>query len=313
MTVHGVRVAVLGEALIDVLPDGMDGVVARPGGSPANVAIGTARLGVPTAFLGRTSTDRWGGVLRDHLGRAGVRTDHAPLGPEPTAIALVDVQDGGEPVYRFLWAGTADRALTIEELPDDLGEVQVLHVGSVACLLEPGATAIRGLVDRERDDRIVTFDPNVRTEATGSGEEVRAGLLDLARQAHVVKASVQDLAFLVPDADPRDVAHDLAARDVSLVVITAGPGDVRLVGQRAEVVLPVPPMPVADTVGAGDAFMAGLVAGLLEAGLDTSNKVHTAGPEALRAAGALAVRAACVAVSRVGADPPTRADLDQAP
>jgi fructokinase len=308
----GMRVAVLGEALIDLLPGPAADLVARPGGSPANVAVGLARLDVPTAFLGRTSTDRWGNMIRRHLLDNGVAVA-GPSGTEPTAIALVDVAADGEPSYRFLWEGTADRLLDVADLPDDLNGVAIVHVGSLGAVLEPGATAVRSLVERERDDRIVTFDPNVRPELVADADAVRASLLDLARSAHVVKASDADLAWLVPGTPADDIAHDLAARDVSLVAITAGPRPVRLVGQRAEIEIAPRGGPVVDTVGAGDAFMAGLIAGLLDAGLDTPQRLHTAGPDALRAAGDLAIRAAAVTASRAGADPPTRAELAQAP
>lgn len=308
----GARAAVLGEALIDLLPGPAGDLVARPGGSPANVAVGLARLGIATTFLGRTSTDRWGDMIRTHLHDNGVEVA-GPSGPEPTAIALVDVATDGEPVYRFLWDGTADRLLDVADLPEDLDGVAVVHVGSLGAVLAPGGAAVRRLVERERDDRVVTFDPNVRLELIADEDAARASLLELARSAHVVKASVDDLAWLVPGTPADDVAHDLAARDVSLVAITAGPHAVRLVGQRAEIEIAPRGGPVVDTVGAGDAFMAGLIAGLLEAGLDTPQRLHTAGPDALRAAGDLAVRAAAVTVSRVGADPPTRGELDQAP
>lgn len=303
-------VAVVGEALIDLLP-GTDasGLVAHPGGSNANVAVAAARLGAPTRFLGRLSSDRWGQLLRAHLAAAGVDVSSAPEGGEPTALAVVDVGADGQPRYRFLWEGTADRMLELAELPDDLGDTAVLHVGSVSCVLEPGRQAIRDLVDRERDDRIVTFDPNIRSDLVGAPDQARSHLLDLARSAHVVKASDEDLEWLAPGTAAEDFAHDLAARDVALVAITRGARGAELVGQRAQVTIPAVEGPVVDTVGAGDTFMAGLIVGLLEAGLDTPHKVRTAGPDALIQAGKLAARAASVTVSRAGANPPTRDEI----
>lgn len=310
----GGRVAVLGEALIDLLPEGADRFRARPGGSPANVALALARLGVGTAFLGRTSTDRWGRRLREHLGSEGVDLAAAPIGDEPTAIALVDVAEDGQPTYRFLWEGTADRMLTVQDLPSPL-DVAALHVGSVACLLPPGAEAIVALVEREHTEMLVTFDPNVRPALAPDPDVARDRLHRLAAHAHVVKTSDEDLAFLFPGRDPEDAAWSLLdAEATRLVVLTRGARGAEVLTPRLQ--LTVPPADrgaVVDTVGAGDTFMAGLIAGLAEHGLLDAERLKRVDADTARAVATLAAEAAAVVVTRPGADPPRRDELRSAP
>jgi fructokinase len=304
------RVGVLGEALVDVLPAEGDLLVGRPGGSPANVAVALSRLGVEVAFLGRLSTDHWGQRLREHLAEEGVDVTAAPTGPEPTPIAFVDVGPGGQPTYRFLWEGTADRALRPADLPADLG-VDALHVGSVSCVLPPGADAIVEVVAREHTRRLVSFDPNVRAALTPDADEARVRLNRLATMAHVVKASDEDLAFVFPGRDPEDAAWSLLDGETTrLVVLTRGGGGAEMLTPRDQIpIAPAAAGPVVDTVGAGDTFMAGLLAGLAEHDRLDVERIKQITADEARAVGRLAAAAAGVVVTRAGADPPRRAEL----
>lgn len=311
-------IAVLGEALVDLTPREQSDpppegaarpgpwptYVARPGGSPLNVAVGLARLGVPTRFLGRLSTDVLGRRLQEHLAAEGVGTGATPAGPEPTAVALVSLDADGQATYRFLWDGTADRALTTAELPDDLGEAEALHVGSLGALLPPGAAAVRALVDRERDARLVSYDPNVRPGLLADADAARRRVDELAAASHLVRASEQDLAWLDPDRPPRAVASGWLDAGPTLVVVTrGGAGAVALAGHTT-VEVPAPSVPVADTVGAGDALTAGLLAWL--AARDRLSPPALAGlnRRELEAGLGFAVAVAADTVTRRGADPP---------
>lgn len=306
-------IGVVGEAIVDVLPvAGGDGDLlrARPGGSPANVAVALARLGLTAHFLGRTSRDRWGQRLREHLADQGVVVAGA-VGDEPTAMAFVDVGADGQATYRFLWEGTADRHLGVTDLTLALGGLQALHVGSVACVLEPAAEAIAQAVAPLEEHLLVSFDPNVRPALVDDVATARHRLLALAEHAHLVKASDEDLAFLFPDHDTERAAWELLdGAQTHMVVVTEGSDGATLFTPRFE--MPVPARPageVVDTVGAGDAFMAGLLAGLAEHG--ALNVAALKGIDAPTAGDVarLAAAAAGVVVTRIGADPPGRDEL----
>jgi fructokinase len=159
-------IVVCGEALVDMLPATCDqgpGYVPRPGGSPANVAVGLARLDVPAAFLGRVSTDPLGGLIRRHLGSNGVDMRYVREGPELTTLGFVHDLGRAEVQYTFYAENSADRNLTRSDLPETLGEeVTALHFGSISMVLEPAASAFEELMRRERSGRLISLDPNVR-------------------------------------------------------------------------------------------------------------------------------------------------------
>lgn len=303
-------VAVLGEALVDLLPDGERDFHAAEGGSPANIAVAVARLGHPSKFLGGLSTDRWGDLLAAHLEAAGVGTDLAPRREAPTALAVVDLAPDGSAIYRFLWEDTADRTVTIADLPDDLGDdVAWLQVGSVAAALPDSGAVAAALVARERGRRLVACDPNVRTMVHGDGNGPRDRLRHLTEQADMVKISDEDLAFVFPGRSVDEVVDHWLGGRAALVAVTRGDAGAMLAGGDHRVDVVAPDTTVADTVGAGDTFMAGLLAGLLDAGVVDRAGLAALDASDLDALGTFAACAAAITVSRAGADPPTRADV----
>ncbi len=195
-------IAVVGESLVDLVADA-DGRTfhALPGGAPMNVAVTIARLGGTVRFLGRTSADVFGERLRAHLAGEGVSLAGAPVGEEPTALAVVTLDPSGHPSYRFLWDGTADRLLALADLPGSLAGDEALVVGGVSTVLEPVATTVEALVARERAGRIIVFDPNVRPQFVEDPAAFRRRVDRLVGLADVVKVSDEDLAWL-SDEDP---------------------------------------------------------------------------------------------------------------
>lgn len=302
-------IAVFGEALIDLLPTGDTMWHARPGGSPANVVVATARLGQPTWFLGGLSTDRWGQVLAEHVRRSGASVELAPRNDAPTAMALVDLARDGSPSYRFLWEDTADRAVTSADLPDDLGPATWLQVGSVAAAFEDSGATVAELVDRERDHRLVACDPNVRMSVYGNSATVAGRLRHLIEHADLVKASDEDLSFLEGDDQPEVAARRLLDGGAGLVAVTRGARGALLVSPCGTVEIAPVRVEVVDTVGAGDTFMAALLAGLCDLGVASRDDLHALTRDHVGALGRFAAAAAAVTVSRPGADPPLRADL----
>ncbi len=305
-------VAVLGEALIDLVENDDDEPrLAHPGGSPYNVAIGLARLDRPTAFVGRFSRDPFGQLLRRHAERSGVDLSLAVAATEPATVAVVTLSQGMAE-YAFSVDGTADFLFTDDELAPVAERASALHFASLASWLPPGDAAIERLVRQVRDVVPVTYDPNVRPhlqpDATAAREHVERSLC----LAHLVKTSEEDLAYLYPGQEIAAVASAWLAAGPSVVVVTRGGDGAEAHVGDAVVTRPVLPVEMVDTVGAGDAFMTGLLDGLIKRGLLSIDGLAGLGAEV---AGELLDDAALVAAitcSRAGANPPRRAELDAA-
>lgn len=303
-------IAVLGEALIDLLPRPDGTSVGRPGGSPANAAVAMSRLGLDVTFLGGLSHDPWGAVLIDHLTANGVFCAITDIAA-PTALAVADLDLDGSARYRFLWDGTADLQVALENLPDDLGTTDALLVGSVNAVRAPVSEAVLALVMREHERRVIVLDPNVRTDVIGNVDVARTRLLELATFSHIVKASDEDLAVLLPDLDPDEAAFQLLDGEATqLVVVTRGAAGAWVTTPRFQIPLPAAIADrVIDTIAAGDTFTAALLTALAERGLLSASALRTLSSEDAGTVGRFAAHAAAVVVARTGADPPHRHEL----
>jgi fructokinase len=305
---------VVGEAIIDLVPAGDGAYLARPGGSPLNVAVGLARLAQPTAFAGRLSADPIGTVLRQHLERSQVDLRYVRTAPEPNTVALVELSDG-QAKYQFSLDG-ADFLWTAEELTFlPPAGTRALHFGSLASWLPPGDAAIADAISRIRasESILVSYDPNVRPALQPNAAAARAQVERSVATAHVVKASSEDLDWLYRGRDQAAVAARWLDLGAGLVIVTSGPhGSRGWTGSGVAVSRPARPVTITDTVGAGDAFTSGLLDALARAGL--------LNPAALRAgldAPALArllddaSLVAALTCARPGANPPWRAEVEQ--
>lgn len=307
-------VAVAGETITDLVPAGEDGLFrAAPGGSPANVAVGLARLDVPVRMLVRLSSDVLGRRLREHLESNGVDLSYAVDASEPSSLAIVVLQPDGSADYDFRVDGTADWQWTDEELTGALQGVHALHVGSLALTTPPGGLVLRRLAARARATATVSFDPNVRHLLMGTPQEVMVVVDAMLGVADVVKASVEDVEWLAPGRSPDEVASEWMSRGPSLVVVTRGGDGALAVGRSSGAVeRPGVPVEVADTVGAGDSFTGALLAGLRQRDLLGSDRRDALGALDADVVGALldeAVAVSAVTCSRRGADPPTAAEM----
>ena len=306
-------VAVAGEVLTDLVPDGPDGMYrAVPGGSPGNVAVGLARLGVPTRMLARLSDDVLGRRLRDHLASNGVDLGHAVSAAEPSSLAVVALGAGGAADYDFRIDGAADWAWTDDELATALDGVAALHLGSLAVLRPPGDEALRRLAARARRTATLSVDPNVRPALLGRGD-ARAVLLDLFAVADVVKASAEDAAWLNPGQDLIKTAQEWLAAGPAMVVLTRGGDGALAVGPRCGLVeRPGRRVDVVDTVGAGDSFTSALLAGLARRdllGADRRATLRDLGAAEVTAVLDEAIAASALTCTRSGADPPYAEEL----
>jgi fructokinase len=302
-------VLVCGEALIDLTPTDDDLYRVCPGGGPFNTAVGLGRLGIPVGFFGRISTDGFGRVLAQRLVDAGVDRSRLLTGDQPTPLAVV-THDGAENHFAFYVEGTAERAVTEADLPADLGDVAALHVGTVALVLEPIATALETLVARESGQRAVALDPNVRPPLVTDRDAYVARIDRLAALADVVKVSDADAAWLAPGRPPAELAEQWLEAGAGLVVVTEGAsGAAAHTASGAVVRVAAPVVTVVDTIGAGDAFNAGLLAWLHDHGRLVKGATRQLRVGEVEGALRFAVLVAGLTCQRAGADPPWRSEL----
>jgi fructokinase len=300
-------IVVCGEALIDMIHNGDGTQRAAPGGGPFNTARSLARLGVPTAFLGRLSQDVFGHQLAGLLESDGASLELASIGAESTTIAIADVDSEGLAEYQFLVEGTSAPNLTREMVPDDFGPgVNAIHVGTLGLVLEPMASTLADLVGREHGRRLVMLDPNIRL-GLAPESEYRVRMHTAISQSTIVKASEADLAWLYPGLDREKVADRILGEGVSLLVITLGSKGAFGAHRDFRMGVAAPHVAVVDTIGAGDAFGAGLLAWLHDHGAIRPDLCLES--EELAAALAFANLAGALTCARAGADPPWKWEM----
>ena len=308
-------ITVAGEVLIDLVDQGGGRYQAHNGGSGANVAVGLARLAVPCSMLARISGDQLGRQLEANLAGNGVSLRDVTRAAEPTTLALASLDDAGRAVYSFYASGTADWQWQPGELPGELRpDVTALHAVSLVLAMPPGASAVEQLLAAEhaRGGVTVSIDPNIRPALAGARADEAARVERQIRLAHLVKASEEDIGWLYPGAGHAEVARRWQRLGPRVVVITLGErGAFALAPDGTEVSRPAPAVEVADTVGAGDAFSAGLLDALGQRGLLGGGDAALARvtPAELGEVIGWAVLIASLTSARPGADPPT---LDEA-
>ena len=302
---------VVGEALVDLVGErGSRTFVAHPGGSPANVALGLARLGDAVTLVTRLGPDAFGEMVSAHLEASGVRVE-AQADPGATTSLAVATLAAGSATYDFRidWELPA-----VAPLP---AGTRCLHTGSLATALAPGSGKVTGLLEQERRRGQVTlsYDPNVRPALLGTPEAARPGIEHLVGLSDVIKVSDEDLRWLYPGRADEDVAQEWRARGPALVVVTRGASGVVAVTRTQSLHRRSRPIELVDTVGAGDAFTAGMLDGLARADLlGGPRRAALAEVDAPTLIGVLdrAGLVAALTCSRPGADPPTRVELDGA-
>jgi fructokinase len=309
------RVTVIGEALIDLVPTATPGTFqARPGGSPYNVAIGLARLGQPTTLMARLADNAFGRILRTHAATEGLLLHAAPLATEPTSLAVVSLTADAQASYDFYLDGTADWHWSHAELHALPEDTTALHFGSLASWTQPAADRIHDLVYglRSRGTALISYDPNIRPLLLGHPSRARPLIERSISTADLVKASDEDVQWLYPDLDTAAVAARWTDLGAGLVVITAGPhGAHAFTAQGAALHRPGRPIQLADTVGAGDSFAAALLHSLLQHGANTAHQLRNLPANALAQTVDQAILASAMTCERIGADPPTSAELAQ--
>ncbi|GLY28601.1 carbohydrate kinase [Kineosporia sp. NBRC 101731] len=300
------EVLVIGEALVDIVHAPGRPPVEHPGGSPANVALGLARLGVGTRLLTRIGDDARGRSIVDHLRGSGVELAEGSITPDATSTATARLDAEGVASYDFAlrWA--------LSDIVVSSG-TRAIHTGSIAATLSPGGEDVLRLVEENAGRAVISYDPNARPALMGSREAARERIERIVRAADVVKVSDEDLEWLTPGADPMQVIEAWRASGPALVVLTRGGEGAVGVTATGVVEVAAPKITVADTVGAGDSLMSGLLHGLDRAGLlhpATIGQLRTQPAENLVPLLAHAVKIAAYTCTQAGAQPPTLKELD---
>ena len=273
--------------------------VPMVGGGPANTAKAVARLGYSTYFVGGISSDEYGKAIDEELSRSGVDLSLAYRGDESTALAIATIDNNGLAKYEFELEETASFAFDKSWLP--LGEPQVLHVGSVATLIEPGATELLKWVSSK--SMPVIFDPNVRPSIQSNKDIYRTSVERWIGIATIVKLSEDDLSFLYEEKSD-DVISSWLLRGVSIVVVTRAENGLRAYSKGSVIEVPAVQVNLVDSVGAGDTIGAVLVEGVLVHGI--AGMVG----DTLKSVLERAAKAAAITCSRAGANPPSREELE---
>jgi fructokinase len=303
-----------GEALIDFVPlPGQRAYQPCPGGSIFNIAVGLGRLEVPVGFYCKMSSDFFGDMLLDYLGVNGVDTGLCPKTPAPTMLAIVSLDSGEneEPRYSFYAIGSAASNLMVSELPEKLPEgIDALHFGSLSLVLEPGASALESLMVRERNEKVNSLDPNIRPNMIPDRRVYRQRFESWLPSVNILKLSQVDRSWIYPDLDFDESLQDWFSLGVDLVIQTRGEKGAEaytIKGEKASV--KTPKVEVADTVGAGDAFLAAVLTFLFEKDLLKKDRLPRLNENQLTECLRFASKAAAINCSRVGADPAYRREV----
>jgi fructokinase len=298
------QVWVVGEVLIDLIPEGAD---RKPvvGGGPANAAKALAKLGIDTQFIAGISSDQYGQMAKIELVSTAVKIDYVKYSDKRTCLAIVSMSDSGSATYEFIIENTATFDFNHDWLPNpQTDRPSLLHIGTLATVIEPGASALFEWAQSVAKFAPVVFDPNIRPAVISDRKQYVAQVERWVSISSAIKVSDEDIKWLYPSLDIEQVVNDWLIKGPSLVVVTYG--DKGLTGYRKGDVVSVEAVKVkvADTVGAGDTVGAVLVEAIVKDGLDslTGSRLDTMLKRA--------AKAAAITVSRVGANPPTSEELE---
>lgn len=297
---------IVGESLIDGVSQPDQQILDHPGGSPANVAIGLARLGRRVNLATWFGTDPRGALLRTHFKVNDVAVVPGSDRAERTSSATATLDPDGVASYEF------DIQWAAPEVHLD-SSVGLVHTGSIAATMQPGADAVLGIVRAAAQTSTVSYDPNLRPSIMGSPESVRERVETLVKLSDIVKVSDEDLRWLYPDQVEEEVARRWCAGTASIVVLTkGGAGAMAFTGTGVELEVAAPVVNVVDTVGAGDSFMSGLIDSLWSAdllGAARREALQHIDRATLDSAIQWAAQCAALTVTRAGANPPRRSEI----
>jgi fructokinase len=298
------QVWVVGEVLIDLIPEGGD---RKPivGGGPANTAKALSKIGIDTQFIDAVSTDEYGQMAKDELASAGVKLDYVKYSDKPTCLAIVSLSDSGSASYEFVIENTATFDFTPDWLPNPQTErPTLLHIGTLSTVIEPGASVLFEWAQSVAKIATIVFDPNIRPAVISDRKQYVMQAERWVSISSAVKVSDEDLKWLYPSFEIDQVVNNWLAKGPSLIVATHS--DKGISGYRLgeKVSIDAVKVVVADTVGAGDTVGAILVEAIVKDGLSSLRGAK------LEMMLKRAAKAAAITVSRSGANPPTLKEIE---
>jgi fructokinase len=299
-----VQVWVVGEVLIDLIQDA-DQHLAVVGGGPANTAKALANLGVKTYFIDGISTDKYGQMAKTELLSSDVLLDYAQYSNKPTCTAKVTLSKSGSASYEFAIADTATFDFSDQWLPDPQSlKPSLLHIGTLATVIEPGASVLFEWAQSVANVAPIVFDPNIRPAVLGNKSVYVKKVEKWVAISSAVKVSDEDLNWLYQGKSIDEIVNEWLEVGVQLVVVTLGDKGITAYRMNEQISVDAVKVVVADTVGAGDTVGAVLVEAIVKNGLDKLNG------EVLKTMLKLAAKAAAITVSRTGANPPSKEEID---
>ena len=298
------QVWVAGEVLIDLIPNGSE---RKPivGGGPANTAKALSKLGIDTQFIDGISTDNYGQMATGELVNAGVKLDYVKYSDKPTCLAIVSLSDSGSASYEFVIENTATFDFNLNWLPNPQTETpSLLHIGTLATAIEPGASVLFEWAQSVAQVVPIVFDPNIRPAVISDRKQYVKQVELWVSISSAVKVSDEDIKWLYPSLEIEQVVSNWITKGPSLIVVTYG--DKGLAGYRdgEKVSVDAIKVAVADTVGAGDTVGAILVEAIVKDGLKSLSGVR------LEMMLKRAAKASAITVSRTGANPPSKEEID---
>jgi fructokinase len=310
MSAHETTVTVIGESLIDIIcnPHRQGSSQTHPGGSPLNVAVGAARLNLGTTLVTDYASDPHGIAIERHLRENGVRPVNERAAPTSTATATIGPDRAASYTFSITW----DLNATSEPTLAAIAASTHIHTGSIAAALQPGANAALAVIAAARQRATVSYDPNCRPAVSPDQEAARVQAEAFVAASDIVKASDDDLHWLYPDRAPVDTLEAWLALGPSVIALTRGAGGTVVLSRNGRVDVAAGSVAIADTVGAGDSFMAALISGLSQLdvlGAENRARLNNLGANELRALAAYANRAAAITCSGQGANPPRMDEL----
>ncbi|MBM7662950.1 fructokinase [Bacillus mesophilus] len=254
----------LGEALIDFIPLDPDNTTYQksPGGAPANVAVGVARLGATSTFVGKVGDDVLGRFLKDTLEDYKVKTSRMILSSEAkTGVVFVTNAENGERSFEFYIYPSADQFLRDSELvKEDFTTHKILHIGSISMINQPAKDATLAAVALAKENgMLISYDPNLRLGLWKSEQAARETIISMLPQADLLKLSEEELEFLTGEKDIQAGVQQLKDYNIPLIFITLGAEGSHIFTANGHTHVPAMKVQAIDTTGAGDAFVSGLL------------------------------------------------------